>query len=265
MPPPEKTLINKGLKGFTLAEVLITLGIIGVVASMTLPSLIQNYKEKEYTAKLKKFNSLINQAMMMATTQEGPIEDWGLTRFSSSEGMTDEEIEQANASRNLFAEKVKKYLKIIQYCPYGDSCQSQVESRLRYSLDGTQFSYFKPYLILADGTDIAGITILSPKCDLNLGHSIPLQNVCGEMFVDLNGKKGPNATGKDVFIFYYTKYGVIPVGTAEETNATFDKLCNLKVKNRTNGYGCAAWVLYNENMDYLHCNDLSWGGKTKCK
>ena len=57
---------------------------------MTLPSLIQNYKEKEYTAKLKKFNSLINQAMMMATTQEGPIEDWGLTRFSSSEGMTDE-------------------------------------------------------------------------------------------------------------------------------------------------------------------------------
>lgn len=64
---------------------------------MTLPSLIQNYKEKEYTAKLKKFNSLINQAMMMATTQEGPIEDWGLTRFSSSEGMTDEEIEQANA------------------------------------------------------------------------------------------------------------------------------------------------------------------------
>mgnify|MGYP001852503246 FL=1 len=55
---------------------------------MTLPSLIQNYKEKEYTAKLKKFNSLINQAMMMATTQEGPIEDWGLTKYSSSEGRT---------------------------------------------------------------------------------------------------------------------------------------------------------------------------------
>ena len=39
-------------KGFTLAEVLITLGIIGAVTAMTIPNLIQSYKEKEYTAKL---------------------------------------------------------------------------------------------------------------------------------------------------------------------------------------------------------------------
>ena len=32
-----------------------------------------------------------------------------------------------------------------------------------------------------------------------------------------------------------------------------------------NMYSCTAWVLYNENMDYLHCDDLSWTGKTKCK
>lgn len=42
------------LYGFTLAEVLITLGIIGIAASMTMPSLIQNHKEKETVAKLKK-------------------------------------------------------------------------------------------------------------------------------------------------------------------------------------------------------------------
>ncbi|MFQ8625261.1 MAG: type II secretion system protein [Candidatus Gastranaerophilaceae bacterium] len=44
----------KGLRAFTLAEVLITLGIIGVVAAMTMPVLIQNHKEKETVAKLKK-------------------------------------------------------------------------------------------------------------------------------------------------------------------------------------------------------------------
>ena len=42
-------------KAFTLAEVLITLGIIGVVAAMTMPSLIQNYKERETVSKVKKF------------------------------------------------------------------------------------------------------------------------------------------------------------------------------------------------------------------
>ena len=39
-------------KGFTLAEVLITLGIIGVVAALTLPSLITNYRKKQTVAQL---------------------------------------------------------------------------------------------------------------------------------------------------------------------------------------------------------------------
>lgn len=33
---------------------------------------------------------------------------------------------------------------------------------------------------------------------------------------------------------------------------------------RITGGGCTAWVIFNENMDYLHCDDLSWNGKTKC-
>ena len=45
--------------GFTLAEVLITLGIIGVVSALTLPSLITSYKKQEASARLKKFNSLL--------------------------------------------------------------------------------------------------------------------------------------------------------------------------------------------------------------
>lgn len=63
-------------KAFTLAEVLITLGIIGVVASMTLPALIQNNKNKEVEAKLKKVYSVMNQAILMSEIDNGPKEHW---------------------------------------------------------------------------------------------------------------------------------------------------------------------------------------------
>ena len=90
-PPPDKVA---GLKGFTLAEVLITLGIIGVVAAMTMPSLIQKHKEKEYAAKLIKFNSLMSQALITAVSNEGDVTDWGLTYYTTSDGLSDEELEQ---------------------------------------------------------------------------------------------------------------------------------------------------------------------------
>lgn len=51
------------IMAFTLAEVLITLGIIGIVAAMTLPSVINKIQNKDKTARLKKFYSSINQAV----------------------------------------------------------------------------------------------------------------------------------------------------------------------------------------------------------
>ncbi len=64
-------LKNYQRTGFTLAEVLITLGIIGVVAAMTLPSLIQRNNNKVVETRLKKFYSAINQAIMMAEVDYG--------------------------------------------------------------------------------------------------------------------------------------------------------------------------------------------------
>lgn len=59
------------IQGFTLAEVLITLGIIGVVAAMTLPALIQKNNNKVVETRLKKFYSAINQAIMLAENDYG--------------------------------------------------------------------------------------------------------------------------------------------------------------------------------------------------
>ena len=61
---------------FTLAEVLITLGIIGIVASMTLPSLIQSYKERVTVTKVQKAYSILNQAFKRISEEYGEPQNW---------------------------------------------------------------------------------------------------------------------------------------------------------------------------------------------
>ena len=62
--------------GFTLAEVLITLGIIGVVAALTIPGLITKIQHRDYTVKLKKFYSTMKQVTMSAEEEFGPVNSW---------------------------------------------------------------------------------------------------------------------------------------------------------------------------------------------
>ena len=61
---------------FTLAEVLITLGVIGIVAAMTMPTLVQNYKKHTVESKLKKFYTTMKQAQLMSVNDNGPVEYW---------------------------------------------------------------------------------------------------------------------------------------------------------------------------------------------
>ena len=70
------TACRKDLKGFTLAEVLITLGIIGIVASLTLPTLITNHKKSIVETRLAKFYSTMNQAINLAEAEYGDKMNW---------------------------------------------------------------------------------------------------------------------------------------------------------------------------------------------
>lgn len=66
-------------RAFTIAEVLITLGIIGIVAAMTLPVLISHHRKSTIEAKLAKFYSVINQAILQSELENGPKEYWDST------------------------------------------------------------------------------------------------------------------------------------------------------------------------------------------
>lgn len=66
-------------RGFTLAEVLITLGVIGVVAAMTLPTVIANYQKQVTVNKIKKFYTNINQVYLRAQADNGEYSTWTYT------------------------------------------------------------------------------------------------------------------------------------------------------------------------------------------
>lgn len=69
-------MTTKALFGFTLAEVLITLGIIGIVAAMTIPTLMTKFAKSRTETQLKTFYSKINQTVKMSIAENGDPEGW---------------------------------------------------------------------------------------------------------------------------------------------------------------------------------------------
>lgn len=102
------------LKGFTLAEVLITLGIIGIVAAMTLPAIIQEHRQKMLETGLARFYTTINQAFKASELENGEQRYW---EFSDN-------------SCEFYKKYLNKYLKTIRYeCGYYNKVGNQGYSK----------------------------------------------------------------------------------------------------------------------------------------
>lgn len=246
-------------KAFTLAEVLITIGIIGLVMAMTLPALVQNYQEKVTINRLKKVYSTLSQLYIIVSEKEGPTTEWEVKRNSSGT------ISGTLSIQDIFS----RYIKKLQICT-GMHCQGVGYRFLNGTKDGnSSYRIGNNAMILEDGTILRAESTANSIVDCNLfrGSTEALKNVCFEIFVDVNGKSNPNTFGRDVFIFYWTKNGgILPAGSAQANSSHVNfSTCSPKNTGLYSGYGCAAWVLYMENMDYLHCEGLSWDGKKSCK
>lgn len=262
-------------KGFTLAEVLITLGVIGIIAALTLPSLISKYRERQVVSQVKVAYSIFDQAFRRAIGENGPIESWGLSDLTATSdvGVDDEGnnyriinyVNDANiqTSKILF-EAISPYLKLVKSCKDGEENKCVIpgdnfekSSQIAYA---QKMNYYSG--ILSNGMSFY-IFGRSGGCKMVVGTSEPLKNICATLTVDINGKdRGGIGSIQDSFRFWITKFGVFPVGSAENSSGAYAFGDNC-VKNGR-GESCAAWVLFNENMDYLHCKGLSWEGKHKC-
>lgn len=226
-------------KGFTLAEVLITLVIIGVIAAITIPSLINKTNEQETVTAVKKAYSVLNQGLNKAKIENGEIDTW--VDENSPTLLTD------------FTDKLKPHFSVLQYHTDMKDCFA---NNSKYMNDESFISLWqgRPAFSLADGS-LVTFWFGVPRCNFEDGSSENLKNACGDLVVDINGQKGPNTIGKDMFSFVITKNGVTPSGlpSAIEANGRSINNCG---KN-SQGMGCTAWVIAKGNMDYLR-KDISW-------
>ena len=189
--------IFKTKAAFTLAEVLITLGIIGVVAAMTLPSLIQNYQKKALATQTQKFYSTMSQAVKQYMADYG-VDDLRNTPLAS-DNYEDIESSEAIASIRDFA---TKYLKVVKECNPNDeddnSCFVPEYRRWDNALGGESFGSFPNTYVLADGSTIYLSYLGNKSSPAPIG-----------LYVDVNGKKGPNRNGYDLWSMSIYYDGVI--------------------------------------------------------
>ena len=222
---------------FTLAEVLITLGIIGVVAALTLPNLIARYQEKELTTRYLRFYSLLENAYRSVQNEYGTYENW--LRITG----TDKDMD-------LYNYMIKPYFKLNEDVKWikikrTTSCMPEKS----YYLDGT------PYSSNLNGELIGA---QHPTVNLMSGECVALGNVNAtacHFFVDLNGKKLPNTYGKDQFTFSFDPENPerIKPGSSQSNWTDSANYCDVNSNHGWHaGASCGFWIVRNHNMDYLH-------------
>ncbi len=196
--------LSKKKLGFTLAEVLITLGIIGIVSAMTIPTLINNYQKKVTVTRLQQTYAILNQALKLSQVDNGFMDTWKYPTEQSFETM------------ETF---VKKY--ILPYVKVGKTCEkSETNDCLRtetYFLDGkhsdpagNQSSDSAYRFILQNGVAVT----LYPS---DAGSLISIT-------VDINASAKPNTYGKDIFRMvmpYRVPYEYITVGKINQYGVFF--------------------------------------------
>ena len=254
----------KRLFGFTLAETLIVMGIIGVVAALTLPNLNSATGDKEKVAKLQKIYSNLQDAFSRAESVYGPLDEW-CANISNND----------TACITKVMTRVSDFLKVSKDCGYsGDTNETGNGCFIVSGNEGFVISAGYT-LILADGASIKverGLGTCHNIALSSITSDVPEKCVLCEIDVDIDGpNKGSNMPGKDIFSFYITKQGIVAAGSENElTDATLKTNCFSKGGQSPR---CTAWILKSGNMDYLKADSngkcpnniqLSWSN-TSCK
>ncbi|MDD3149591.1 MAG: prepilin-type N-terminal cleavage/methylation domain-containing protein [Candidatus Gastranaerophilales bacterium] len=226
--------IRKNL-GFTLAETLIVIAIIGIIASIVTPMLFGTTSDAELKAAWKKAYSDLSQATQLIVVDNG----------GSLAGAFPGDLAGSEDLKNAFAEK----LNIIKDCSgvstYGgtgsgvsaESCW-HTEGNWSFLNGTTDSNYTSPGLILNNGSLIR-FGINKSDCSSIVGD----YTNCGFIWIDINGFKDPNTRGKDIFGISITSNALIPYGARGYYDPSTTCIEGSTAADNT-GYGCSAKYLY---------------------
>ncbi len=235
--------------GFTLAEVLITLGIIGVVAALTLPSLLAYYQDKVVVTKVKKAYSIFSQAYVKAIEANGGLqkEEWDCSAF--------QDTSDGSKAARCYISYMLPYIKTINVCrvngdlkdcKFSSFFHDNYQSTEMFSINGGTLGNLGDggggYAIAADGFEfMAYRNFIAIKTD----------------------RKEKNILNKNLFLF--------KLDTDKLTYYTCTKATS--VEHYLKGYnisGCFVsavdWILLYDNLDYMRCpNKVSINGSHSCR
>lgn len=236
-------MFNKRLKvstsvqlytAFTLAEVLITLGIIGIVAALTIPTLVEKYQNDVMAKEFIKTYSELNRAFMQLTLDNGSPGSFAHLDFMESGG---------GENQQQVADAFKPYLNVAGEKPSG--CNTYSIGNPIVGLHGQagvqQMWSCRAQTILASGV---GLNWWSNS------NSCTQKNVpCLFMLVDVNATKGPNVWGRDIYKLYIYTDGFSPEGAKNHAWMWTDSGDGCKDPN-SYGYYCGVNVLLENGMSY---------------
>ena len=203
------------MSAFTLAEVLITLGIIGIVAAMTIPTLITNHQKRQTVVKLQRAISVMNQAYRLA------YDDVGEASAAEAKAMTNDAY-----FNKFWAPYLKTSIICKTYKQCGYDSLVPLKTRNGHNLSAVIVNQYRTTFYTPDGI-IYIIYIAS-------GDAVAADPT---IFVDINGGEKPNSFGKDVFaltrVIDGEKGGVVLPQCHKSTIEEINNNC------KTSGFCCA--------------------------
>ena len=231
-------------KGFTLAEVLITLVILGVVAAMTIPVVTGTTRDAEYKSKAKKVFSVLTQAMAFASLQ-------GYPPVHTTKDMETENIIE------WFDKYLEPNLTLIKKCTDSSPLPQGYESvggcwggqtkglngNIPYCSYKNSFGAGVVQGVLNDGTFINIDSYGSDSMAKYFGQDISTSGIV--VFFDVNGSKKPNVLGRDIYVAVFQDGTLVPAYVSrsiEEAQAECSKK-NSGHDTQGNGYACLKVVM----------------------
>lgn len=214
---------------FTLAEVLIVLGIIGIIAEMTIPTLMNNVNQQDIKVGVKTAYSIMSQAALMAANDNGGT----LANICSNDY-------DNVCMKNYMA----KYLQTIKDCggSVGASSTNNPTTNgcwiTSTTLTGGVNNEYNNYagMVLKNGMFVV-FRAHKPDC-------VTAQDTCGWMGIDVNGAKPPNKQGLDTFSFGILLNGTVLTTGDIPTGNCYIGVCGSETSPQYLGVNCAPNYLY---------------------